>query len=30
VLRQGAIVRQGDAAVLAADSELFKQYLGFT
>jgi len=30
VLRQGAIVRQGDAAALAADSELFKQYLGFT
>src|SRR3974390_879881 len=30
VLRQGAIVRQGDAAALAADSELFKQYLVFT
>jgi branched-chain amino acid transport system ATP-binding protein len=30
VLRQGAIVRQGDADTLAADSELFGQYLGFT
>ena len=30
VLRQGVIVRQGDADVLAQDSELFNQYLGFT
>jgi branched-chain amino acid transport system ATP-binding protein len=30
VLRQGAIVRQGEADVLARDTELFNQYLGFT
>lgn len=30
VLRQGVIVRQGEAAVLARDTELFNQYLGFT
>jgi len=30
VLRQGKIVRQGEAAVLACDGELFNQYLGFT
>jgi ABC-type branched-subunit amino acid transport system ATPase component len=30
MLRQGVIVRQGDADVLAQDSELFNQYLGFT
>jgi branched-chain amino acid transport system ATP-binding protein len=30
VLRQGAIVQQGDAGALARDGELFNQYLGFT
>lgn len=30
VLRQGVIVRQGEADVLAHDTELFNQYLGFT
>ncbi len=30
VLRQGEIVRQGDADTLAADNGLFNQYLGFT
>lgn len=30
VLRQGAIVRQGNAQTLARDVELFNQYLGFT
>jgi branched-chain amino acid transport system ATP-binding protein len=30
VLRQGVIVRQGKADVLAHDTELFNQYLGFT
>jgi branched-chain amino acid transport system ATP-binding protein len=30
VLRQGVIVRQGEADVLAHDTELFSQYLGFT
>lgn len=30
VLRQGVIVQQGDADVLARDTELFNQYLGFT
>ncbi len=30
VLRQGVIVQQGEANVLARDSELFNQYLGFT
>ena len=30
VLRQGVIVQQGEADVLARDTELFNQYLGFT
>ncbi|TAK48452.1 MAG: ABC transporter ATP-binding protein [Xanthobacteraceae bacterium] len=30
VLRQGVIVRQGEADMLARDTELFNQYLGFT
>jgi branched-chain amino acid transport system ATP-binding protein len=30
VLRQGVIVRHGEANVLAHDTELFNQYLGFT
>jgi branched-chain amino acid transport system ATP-binding protein len=30
VLRQGAIVRQGNANALVQDAELFNQYLGFT
>ncbi len=30
VLRQGEIVRQGDADALSRDAELFNQYLGFT
>ncbi len=30
VLRQGVIVRQGEADALAHDTELFNQYLGFT
>jgi branched-chain amino acid transport system ATP-binding protein len=30
VLRQGVIVRQGNANALAQDTELFNQYLGFT
>ena len=30
VLRQGVIVQQGDADVLARDTELFNLYLGFT